>query len=147
MKVKLELSEEQKKLLEKLPVLEQLKLKKHFAKLERRKRDNRQFYQPITVEEIDEKIISLENYYVRIIAGIIAEQYMLDNYTSITTRTNLYTTISIHISNKTKLKVSHKFIEDIIEYMYEKAGYLHIKQYLPILKKQEQNTTLEELFF
>lgn len=132
-----ELTEEQKAMLAKLPALEKQKLLTHFIRPERRKKDSK-FYQTISLEEIDEKITSLENYYIREIAKIIVDQYVLFQHKTngklIKSQIDLYQTISNHLTTKTKLKTSNKFIESVIKYMYEKAGYLHIKNMLPALE-------------
>ncbi len=129
---KLELNEQQKQMLANFTQLEQMEIIKRFVALRTRRKRDLSFYQPIDEESIIKKINSLEKYYIKDISRVIAEDYLLPNKDNpVKTKSKLYWIIKDHLIDKTKLQVTEKFIESVIEHLYEKAGYLHIKGLLP----------------
>lgn len=106
-----------------------------------------------TFEEVlERKLESMEIYYVKQVASMVAVNKILNPQLHMESDRDLKRVIVQFIIDSGMNKTIHpsmRFVDEVMEYMYLKAGYLHIKEFLfyePVPKESKQ-LSLDELFW
>lgn len=101
---------------------------------------------------IDDKIESMERYYVKQVSNMVAAHKILAPKTYVKDNTHLQDLIIDFMMKYNdgvllrRLNPYKGFIDEVIEYINIHAGYLHIKEFISV-RKEEKQKSLDDLFW